>query len=42
MFLIIAFRKSFKIVALVFFFELSSQEHKFETWFENCFYEFFS
>jgi hypothetical protein len=41
MFLIIAFRKSFKTVALVFFFELSGQEHKFETWFEKFLMIFF-
>jgi hypothetical protein len=35
MFLIIAFRKCFRNVTLVFFFEHFGQEHKFETWFEN-------
>jgi hypothetical protein len=35
MFLIIVFRKSFKNIILVPFFELFGHEHKFETWFEN-------
>jgi hypothetical protein len=33
MFLIIAFKKSFKNVKLVPFIELFDQKHKFETWF---------
>jgi hypothetical protein len=41
MFLIIAFRKSFKNVMLGFFLELFSQEHKFETWFMIFFMIFF-
>jgi len=40
MFLIIAFKKSFKNVILVPFLELFGQEHIFEvTWFENLFFE---
>jgi hypothetical protein len=35
MFLIIAFKKSFKNVMLVFSLQLFNQEHKFETWFDN-------
>jgi hypothetical protein len=35
MFLIIAFRKSFKNKILIFFFQLFGQEHEFETWFVN-------
>jgi hypothetical protein len=42
MFLIIAFRKSFKNVALVFFLELYGQKHKFESWFEIFLMIFFA
>jgi cell division septal protein FtsQ len=41
MFIIIAFRKSFKNVALFFSLEYYTQEHKFETWFDNLFMIFF-
>jgi hypothetical protein len=41
MFLIITFRKSFKNVITIPFFELFGQEHKFETWFENFLGDFF-
>jgi hypothetical protein len=41
MFLIIAFRKSFKNVTLVFFLELSDQEQKFGTLFMNLFMNFY-
>jgi len=42
MFLIISFRKSFKNIMLVLFFELFGQDHKFETRFEIFFEIFFS
>jgi hypothetical protein len=42
MFLIIAFKKSFRNVTLVLFFEFFDQKHKFGTWFMNFFMNFFS
>jgi len=41
MVLIIAFKKSFKNVILVFFLKLFGQEHNFEKWFENFVMNFF-
>jgi hypothetical protein len=41
MFLIIAFKKSFKNITLVPFVEFFGQEHKFETWFEIFLRNFF-
>jgi hypothetical protein len=41
MFLIIAFRKSFKNVSLVFSLNVLIKKHKFEIWFEFFFMNFF-